>query len=80
MAQAVTARELARKGLPSGTVDPNVTLPRHVRDAATRAEALQREVNGEAEPALVDGEGKPLPPQVTEPPPATEPQIGRAHV
>lgn len=52
MAEPTTSAEMRAKDAPY-PVDPNVRIPRHVLDAAARAEAIQQAVNGEAEPSLV---------------------------
>jgi hypothetical protein len=74
MAQPVTAAELGRKQVAAGTVDPNVTIPRHVRESAKKAEQLQRAVNGIAEPPVLPPDPA-LPAQVNpnEPPPVVAP-------
>jgi len=51
MAEPVTADDLRQKAAP-GAVDPNVKIPRHVVEAGQRSEAIQRAVNGTAEPSV----------------------------
>jgi hypothetical protein len=85
MALPVTAAELVAKQKPQGAVDPNINVPKQVRDAGKRAEVIQRASIGEAEPSLLEpgapapgtppnGAVPPTPSQASPPAPATPSQ------
>lgn len=83
MALPTTAAEMRNKPLPQGAVDPNVKIPRAVREAGKRSEDIQRQITGQAEPSVVAEPTETTPPsngtgtpEVTPPgnPPTTEDQ------
>jgi hypothetical protein len=83
MALPTTSAELRAKATPQPPVDPNTKVPKAVRDAGIRAEAIQRAALGEAEPSVVatppNGAEPPQPPpngaEPPQPPPnGAEPQ------
>jgi hypothetical protein len=65
MAQPVTADVLRAKP-PLGGVDPDIKVPKAVRDAGARSEVLQKALTGEAEPSVLPE--TPPPPDQTPPP------------
>lgn len=79
MTQPVTAEQL-RKQAPQGAVDPNVKIPKAVRDAGKRAEVIQQAVTGEAEPSVAEtvaaanGATPPAPPAPEAPPAPPAPE------
>lgn len=70
MAEPVTAAALRHKPAP-GAVDPDTKIPRAVIEAGKRAEELQRQSTGTAEPSVI---ATPETPQPETPPPETPPQ------
>jgi hypothetical protein len=72
----VSAATLRAKPAQPG-LDPNITLPRGVREAGKRAEIIQKAFIGEAEPSVLEPppteQQPPTPPNGTEPPPALPP-------
>jgi len=70
MAQPVTA-EVLRAKPPLGGVDPNIKVPQAVRDAGARSEAIQRAMNGEAEPSVLPE----TPASEQTPPPSPPPEV-----
>jgi len=68
MAQPTTADELRAKP-PQPGIDPNVSIPKAVRDAGKRSEVIQQALTGQAEPSVV----APPAPNGAEPPPAPPP-------
>lgn len=83
MAEPVTANQIRHK-MPVGAVDPDVKVPQAVIDQGKRAEEIQRQITGQAEPSVVatppnDGDQFPDPNKAlvqppAEPPPGSEPE------
>lgn len=75
MAAPVTASELSSKPR-HAQLDPDVKIPRAVREAGERAAAIQQAVVGEAEPSLLapNGEAPPDPQTPPSPPEQQAPQ------
>jgi len=70
MAEPTSADELRNK-TPPAAADPNVSIPKAVRDAGKRAEIIQQNLIGEAEPSIVNEQAPPnghLPDTGNEPP------------
>jgi hypothetical protein len=72
MADTPTSAETLRAKSPMAQVDPNLNVPKAVRDASKRAEIVQHALIGQAEPSVLEPneQGAPTPPQA---PPALPP-------
>jgi len=56
-----TSPETLRAKLPQPPVDPNISVPKDVRDAGKRAEAIQQAITGQAESSVLSPPNAPAP-------------------